>query len=122
MWEYISIRATTDFDRLSTLISIWKESIDTVLEFRQLLNDTLQGKSDKVAKAIEAAHRRNSSVLNYNNEQSLRFIILIVYYYARENYDIVQEMPSGNGFADIMFVPKPFVDSTAFPPIVVELK
>lgn len=101
---------------------LWKETIDTVLASRQLLSDTLKGNSQKVAEAIEAAHRRNSSILNYNNEQSLRFIILIAYYYARESYDIIQEMPGGDGFADIVFIPKPFVDATAFPPLVVELK
>ncbi|MBQ4396808.1 MAG: PD-(D/E)XK nuclease domain-containing protein [Clostridia bacterium] len=100
----------------------WKETINIVLASRQLLTDTLKGNSDKVAEAIEAAHRRNSSILNYNNEQSLRFIILIAYYYARESYDIIQEMPSGNGFADILFIPKPFADPIAFPPMVVELK
>lgn len=101
---------------------LWKETIETVLASRQLLSDTLKGDSQKVAEAIEAAHRRNSSILNYNNEQSLRFIILIAYYYARESYDIIQEMPGGDGFADIVFVPKSFVDATAFPPMVVELK
>ena len=101
---------------------LWKETIDTVLASRQLLSDTLKGNSQKVAEAIEAAHRRNSSIINYNNEQSLRFIILIAYYYARESYDIIQEMPGGDGFADIVFIPKPFVDATAFPPLVVELK
>ena len=101
---------------------LWKETIDTVLASRQLLSDTLKGNSQKVAEAIEAAHRRNSSILNYNNEQSLRFIILIAYYYARESYDIIQEMPGGDGFTDIVFIPKPFVDAIAFPPMVVELK
>ena len=61
-------------------------------------------------------------ILNYNNEQSLRFIILIAYYYARESYDIIQEMPGGDGFTDIVFIPKPFADAIAFPPMVVELK
>ena len=101
---------------------LWKETIETVLASRQLLSDTLNGKSDKVAEAIEVAHRRNSSILNYNNEQSLRFIILIAYYYARESYDIIQEMPGGDGYADIVFIPKTFVDATSFPPMVVELK
>ncbi|MBQ4396807.1 MAG: AAA family ATPase [Clostridia bacterium] len=101
---------------------LWKETIETVLASRQLLSDTLKGDSQKVAEAIEAAHRRNSSILNYNNEQSLRFIILIAYYYARENYDIIQEMPGGDGFADIVFTPKPFIDAAAFPPLIIELK
>ena len=111
--EYVSCMKVT---------GLWKETMETVLASRQLLSDTLKGNTKKVAEAIETAHRRNSSILNYNNEQSLRFIILIAYYYARESYDIVQEMPGGDGFADIVFIPKPFADPTAFPPMVVELK
>ncbi|MBQ4396798.1 MAG: AAA family ATPase [Clostridia bacterium] len=111
-----------EFVTCMKVTGLWKETIDTVLASRQLLSDTLKGNAEKVAEAVESAHRRNSSILNYNNEQSLRFIILIAYYYARESYDIIQEMPSGNGFADILFIPKPFVEATAFPPMVVELK
>ena len=81
---------------------LWKETIETVLQSRQLLADTLQGNADVVAQAIEKVHDSNSSILNYNNEQSLRFIILIAYYYAKEQYEIIQEMPSGKGFADIV--------------------
>ena len=101
---------------------LWKETIETVLQSRQLLANTLQGNADVVAQAIEKVHDSNSSILNYNNEQSLRFIILIAYYYAKEQYEIVQEMPSGKGFADIVFIPKHNVDTEKYPPMVVELK
>ena len=101
---------------------LWKETIETVLQSRQLLADTLQGNADVVAQAIEKVHDSNSSILNYNNEQSLRFIILIAYYYAKEQYEIIQEMPSGKGFADIVFIPKHNVDTGKYPPMVIELK
>ena len=101
---------------------LWKEAIATVLQSKQLLADTLQGKTDVVAEAIEKVHDSNSSVINYNNEQSLRFIILIAYYYAKEQYEIMQEMPSGKGFADIVFIPRHNVDTAAYPPMVIELK
>ena len=101
---------------------LWKETIETVLQSRQLLSDTLQGNADIVAQAIEKVHDSNSSILNYNNEQSLRFIILIAYYYAKEQYEIIQELPSGKGFADIVFIPKHNVDAEKYPPMVVELK
>lgn len=101
---------------------LWKETIETVTKSRQLLTDTLQGNADTVAQAIEQVHDSNSSVLNYNNEQSLRFIILIAYYYAKEQYEIIQEMPTGKGFADIVFIPKKNIDTTAYPPMIIELK
>ena len=101
---------------------LWKETIETVEKSRQLLADTLKGNAGIVAEAIEKVHDSNSSVLNYNNEQSLRFIVLIAYYYAREQYNIIQELPAGEGFADIVFIPKPFTDAKDYPPMVVELK
>ena len=48
--------------------------------------------------------------------------MLIAYYYAREQYNIVQELPAGEGFADIVFIPKPFVNANAYPPMVAEPK
>lgn len=101
---------------------LWKETIETVMKSRQLLADTLQGKADIVAQEIEKIHDSNSSTLNYNNEQSLRFIILIAYYYAKEQYEIIQELPTGKGFADIVFIPKHNIDIATYPPMVIELK
>ena len=101
---------------------LWKETIETVMKSRQLLTDTLQGKADVVAQEIERVHDSNSSTLNYNNEQSLRFIILIAYYYAKEQYEIIQELPTGKGFADIVFIPKHNIDAAVYPPMVIELK
>ena len=111
-----------EFVRSMKITGLWKETIDAVLKSKQLLADTLAGKSDIVADCIRRVHEQNSSVLNYNNEQSLRFIVLIAYYYAREQYSIIQELPAGEGFADIVFIPKPFIDSNVYPPMVVELK
>ena len=101
---------------------LWRETIETVMKSKQLLADTLQGNSDIVAQEIERVHDSNSSTLNYNNEQSLRFIILIAYYYAKEQYEIIQELPTGKGFADIVFIPKHNVDAAVYPPMVIELK
>ena len=111
-----------EFVRSMKITGLWKETIDAVLKSKQLLADTLLGKEKVVADCIRRVHEQNSSVLNYNNEQSLRFIVLIAYYYAREQYNIIQELPTGEGFADIVFVPKPFVDIEKYPPMVVELK
>ena len=48
--------------------------------------------------------------------------MLIAYYYAREQYNIIQELPAGESFADIVFIPKPFIDANAYQSMVVELK
>ena len=111
-----------EFVRSMKITGLWKETIGVVLRSKQLLADTLLGKERVVADCIRHVHEQNSSILNYNNEQSLRFIVLIAYYYAREQYNIIQELPAGEGFADIVFVPKPFIDANTYPPMVIELK
>ncbi len=111
-----------EFVRCMKNSGLWKETIDAVVKSKQLLADTLLGKTDVVAERIRVVHEQNSSILNYNNEQSLRFIVLIAYYYARDHYNIIQELPAGEGFADVVFIPKPFTDISKYPPMVVELK
>jgi hypothetical protein len=43
----------------------------------------------------------------------------LAYYTARKEYTIIRELPTGLGFADMVFVPKPGVDK---PAMIVELK
>ncbi|MGN1317757.1 MAG: AAA family ATPase [Lachnospirales bacterium] len=84
-----------------------------------LLNATLNLEADKVAKEIDKVHRDTTSILKYNDENSLSCVINIAYYSARNDYTIIREFPSGKGFADIVFVPRKNVNK---PAIVVELK
>ena len=46
-------------------------------------------------------------------------VISLAYYSAMNEYTIVRELPSGKGFADIVFIPKKKSDK---PALVVELK
>ena len=46
-------------------------------------------------------------------------MLSIAYYYARNDYVIHRELPSGKGFADLVLIPRKNVDS---PAIVLELK
>lgn len=50
---------------------------------------------------------------------SLSCVITIAYYVARKDYTLIRELPSGKGFADIVFVPRKHSDK---PALVVELK
>ena len=58
-------------------------------------------------------------MLAYNNEDSLGCAIGLAYYSARKEYRLIRELPSGRGFADVVFLPLPSVNK---PAIVVELK
>lgn len=71
---------------------------------------------DAVAKYIEEAHL-DTLILTYNNENIWAYTISIAYIVARNHYTIVREMPSGERFADLVFIPK-----GDKPAMIVELK
>ena len=111
------------FDEFVTAMTVegkWKKTIEAVQQSKELLNLTISGKADEVAEHIERVHRENCDPKHYNNEQALRYTVLISYFYAREKYTVIQEMPAGNGFADILLLPN-FQNPTGIP-IIIELK
>lgn len=99
---------------------LWKEAIDAVKGSKQLLKDTWSLDSDAVARAIEKIHQENVSVLQYNDENALSYIVSLAYYAAKKYYYIVRELPSGKGFADIAFIHRN--DNGEYPAMIVELK
>lgn len=97
----------------------WKAVTDAILNSKELLQATLDGDEEAVARGIDVAHDEHTSILSYNNENSLSCVISLAYYYAHGNYVFYRELPTGKGFADIVLIPRKNVDS---PAIVVELK
>lgn len=71
------------------------------------------------ARRIDQIHAETTSILSYNNENSLSCVISIAYYSAKKDYTLIREFPSGKGFADMVFLPKKTSEKPAF---VVELK
>lgn len=97
----------------------WPEVMRILGASEKLLADTLLCREKEVAEALDRAHTDAASILTYNDENSLACAIGLAYYSARKDYRLVREMPAGKGFADIVFLPLPFVDK---PALVVELK
>ena len=96
-----------------------KEVIQSVEFSRKLLEALWNLDGEAVAKGIDQAHRE-ISVLQYNDENSLSCTINLVFYFAREYYTVIRELPTGKGFADICFIPrKLYADK---PAAVIELK
>ena len=107
--EYINAISTMD----------WKEVIQSVESSRKLLEALWNLDGEAVAKGIDQAHRE-ISVLQYNDENSLSCTINLAFYFAREYYTVIRELPTGKGFADICFIPrKLYADK---PAAVIELK
>ncbi len=97
----------------------WQEIVKTIQSSENLLESTLSGDAVKVAKYIDAAHVENTSILSYNDENSLSCVLSIAYIYAKNDYIIHRELATGKGFADLVFIPRKHVDK---PAMIVELK
>ena len=97
----------------------WEPVMDAIRKSEELLNATISGDEDTVARIIEHVHQENTSILAYNDENSLACVISLAYYSAKKNYVIYRELVGGKGFADLVFIPR---KTTQVPAIVVELK
>jgi hypothetical protein len=97
----------------------WTQVLDSIKRSDRLLKLTWGGNAAEVADYISYTHMENTSILKYNDENSLSCVITLAYYNAMNYYTIIREMPSGLGFADIVYIPKKGIDK---PAMIVELK
>jgi len=97
----------------------WSEIIRIIKASEKLLEDTLLCNENKVAEGLDWAHTEVASILTYNDENSLSCAVGLAYYSARKDYTLIRELPTGHGFADIVFLPLPHANK---PALIVELK
>lgn len=88
----------------------WSEVMRVLRASEKLLEYTLNGDAESVAAALDQAHTEIASILTYNDENSLGAAIGLTYYSARKDYRLIRELPTGRGFADIVFLPLPSVN------------
>ncbi|WP_432619499.1 AAA family ATPase [Butyricicoccus sp.] len=100
----------------------WNEMLLFQQESEKLLDATLDLDGSAVASQIEKIHNEYVSVIQYHNENSLSSVLAIAYLSAMQYYfKPIRELPTGRGFADFVFIPKPEYKSD-YPALVVELK
>ena len=100
----------------------WNELLVFQQESEVLLDATLDQDEKKVAEQIEKIHMQYASTIQYNNENSLSSVLTIAYLSSMQYYfKPVRELPTGRGFADFVFLPKPEYKNE-YPALVVELK
>ena len=93
---------------------------DLIKNTDMLLNDIWSLNSDAVAKIFDEAHQDHTSILTYNNENSLANVIAISLFLSTTNtYNVIRELPTGKGYADLVYLPKPGVNK---PALLIELK
>lgn len=94
-------------------------TIKRLEESEKLFADTIQKHEEAVADQIEKVHTEETVALHYNKEESLRSVIKLAYYSYRDHYLQFEELPAGEGYADVVYLPKPDSD---WPVLVIELK
>ena len=98
----------------------WTEIAKAISICDELLDETIEGNEERVAELIELAHETYTSVLKYNDENSLSCVLTMAYFTALGYYNIIREMPAGKGFADFAFIPR--ANAGYRPAMVIELK
>ena len=84
-----------------------------------LLEATWDLDEGAVAAGLAAAHDGGCAPQFYNNEQALRAVVRAAYISAADRYATVEELPSGRGVADVVYLPR---RGDPAPALVVELK
>jgi len=98
----------------------WSSVVGAIAKSDQLLQAIWNKEESIVAECVQKVHEQNTSILKYNDENALSCVISLALYSAKNYYTIIRELPSGKGYADLVFVP--YKKSIDKPAIVVELK
>ena len=100
--------------------SNWSGLIQALKRSDSLLESTWKLDSEAVAQGMEAIHNETASMLKYNDETALTCTVLMAYYSAKIYYmNPIMELPSGKGFADVVYLPKREANK---PALLIELK
>jgi hypothetical protein len=97
----------------------WKPVVDALQASERLLAALLRGDAEAVAQGVEDAHRQNTSLFKYSDENAMACVLSLAFYYARNDFHIHREYQTGDGYADLVLIPRKNVSK---PAIVIELK
>ncbi len=109
----------TAFEEILEDVGAGRKWVELMGRSRKLLEDTVAGNEEAVARAIEEIRDTQYAPTYYNDEQALRYVIKFAYIAAIDQYLKVEELPSGRGIADVVYLPK---RRSLLPVLVIELK
>ena len=95
------------------------DTMKRVAESDRLIMDIIHQNCDAVAAQIEKVHMETTNPLNANNENALRAVIQLACFSYRDYYLKMEELPTGLGYADIVYLPK---QGETVPALLIELK
>ncbi|MDY6005788.1 MAG: PD-(D/E)XK nuclease domain-containing protein, partial [Parabacteroides sp.] len=116
---YIPNKEVADEMNNAVNATAWTQLAKALESSQDLLEATLSGNEQAVAQGIDLAHDEHTSILAYNDENSLACVLSIAYIWAKNEYIIHREYATGKGYADLVMIPRRNVDK---PALVIELK
>ncbi|MGM9727212.1 MAG: AAA family ATPase [Prevotella sp.] len=116
---YIPNKEVADEMNNAVVATKWTQLAAVIKKSQYLLEATISGNEQAVASAIDLAHDENTSILSYNDENSLACVLSVAYIWAKNDYVIHREYATGKGYADLVMIPRRNVSK---PALVIELK
>ena len=116
---YIPNKEVADEMNNAIKATTWEPLVKTIQNSKALLEATISCNEQAVARGIDQAHDEHTSILSYNDENSLACVLSVAYIWARNEYIIHREYATGKGYADLVMIPRRNVSK---PAIVIELK
>ena len=116
---YIPNKEVADEMNNAVNATAWTQLAKALESSQDLLEATLSGNEQAVAQGIDLAHDEHTSILAYNDENSLACVLAIAYIWAKNEYIIHREYATGKGYADLVMIPRRNVSK---PALVIELK
>ncbi len=97
----------------------WQEVMKAIDQSVSFMKAVISHNHEKAGDILRQMHSGVASILKYNDENSLSCALGFAVYAARKDYTVVREFPTGEGFADIVLIPRADRD---VPAMIVELK
>ncbi len=98
----------------------WDGVIQATAQSKALVDATWNMDAKAVAEGMDVIHTETTSLLEYNDENSLACSVFMAYYSAKAYYmPPIRELPTGKGFADIVYLPRREMNR---PALLIELK
>ncbi|MDE6015311.1 MAG: AAA family ATPase [Acetatifactor sp.] len=108
-----------EFEKILEGTGASKKWVELIGRSQKLLEDTIAGNEDAVVEAIQRMRDAQYAPTFYNDEQALRYVIKFAHIAAVDQYLKIEELPSGKGIADVVYLPK---RRSVLPALIIELK
>lgn len=98
----------------------WSPVVKSIQASENVLQAMWNQQNEEVAKLIQEAHQQHVSILQYNDENALSYVVSLALLTAHNYYTVIRELPSGKGFTDLVFIPRQTFEH--LPAMIIELK